>query len=74
LSTGKDESLPEEDFALLDQVAPLTFADSFSFSDVRFLYKTNPGLKVPLIISSFVGGRFHEIDLTEDCASTFKKT
>jgi len=72
LSTGDDESLSEDDFALLDRVAPLTLPGTFLFSDVRSIYKANGGLLVPPVISSFVEGRFQEIDLTEDCGSIFQ--
>lgn len=71
LSTGDDEDLSDDDFALLDQVAPLTLPDNFSFSDLCSIYKTNKGLIVPPVISSFIGGRFQEVDLTKDCASIF---
>ncbi len=65
LSTGSDDELSDDDFKLLDRVAPLTLPDSFSFSDVRRTYQTNKGLRVPPVISSFIGGRFVEVDLTE---------
>jgi len=66
LSTGDDDSLTENDFALLDQVAPLTLPETFSFTEIRSIYQSNKGLKVPPIITSFTGGKFQEVDLTEE--------
>lgn len=67
LSTGEDEDLSDDDFALLDQVAHLALPDNFSFFDLRSIYKANKGLYVPSVITSFIRGRFEEIDLTKDC-------
>jgi len=72
LSTGDDDSLSDDDFALLDQVAPLTLPEHFSLSDLRSIYEAEKGLKVPPVISSFTGGKFQEINLRADCASVFK--
>ncbi|MDM8527291.1 transglutaminase-like domain-containing protein [Anaerolineales bacterium HSG24] len=71
LSLADDDALSNDDFALLDRVAPLTLPDNFSFSDLSAIYKHNKGLTVPPVISTFIviGGKMQKIDLSEDCAS-----
>jgi len=65
LSTGEDEDLTDNDFALLDLVAPLTLPEYFSFSNLQKIYTINKGLCVPSVIQSFIGGKFEEVDLTQ---------
>jgi len=65
------EAHSDDDLALLDQVATLTLSDEISFPKIRSIYKTNKGLRVPPIISSFTGAKkgFQKVDISEDCAS-----
>jgi len=68
-----DNNLSDDDFKLLDKVALLTLSDESSFSEILSIYKTNKGLDVPAVISSYiiVEDRFQKVDIAQDCASVF---
>lgn len=71
LIEGDDEHLSDEDWALLDRAAALTLQDDISLADLGSSYKTEKGLSVPPVINSFTGGRFQQVDISEDCESLF---
>ena len=52
------ETLTEEEWQLLDQVAVLTQADNKAFAEMRAIYEGEIGVRVPRVIKSYgpVGG------------------
>lgn len=60
----KDETaITPADFAVLDQVAALTANGVDAFADVQALYNTDPQLRVPPVIRSYVDGAMIQVDL-----------
>jgi hypothetical protein len=57
----QDEEISPESWALLDQAAALT-AEKVDFTAVRSLYKAEPGLRVPAIISSYTASGPLQVD------------
>jgi hypothetical protein len=53
LIEGEDQSLSEDDMALLDRVAALTLAGNEAFSAMRALYEGEARLRVPPVIRSW---------------------
>lgn len=60
----KDEAtITSADWAVLDQVAALTANGVEAFADVQALYNTDPQLRVPPVIRSYVDGAMIQVDL-----------
>ena len=73
LINGGDDDLSDDDFALLDRVAVLTLDGDPLFSDLCSIYESNENLRVPPTITSYVGGEYLRVDLSQDCASIFAR-
>ena len=49
---GGNTPMREEDFALLDHVADVTRAESPNLEEIRRIYASEPGLRVPDVVTS----------------------
>ncbi len=63
LAEARDEELSAADLALLDRLAALTAGEVPDFAQVRALYGTEPGLRVPSTIRSYTQSGPLEIHL-----------
>lgn len=63
---GQDETLSEEDFRFLDEVAALTCGDVPEWERVRALYEEDGRLRVPAVITSYTSGGPQSVHLEID--------
>lgn len=59
-----DDRLTDDDLSLLDRTAKLAEGDVPEFSDLRRLYRAEPRLSVPAVVTSYVDGRPTEVALS----------
>jgi hypothetical protein len=57
--------VPADDFTFLDRVATLTAGDVPEFSTVRDLYESDPRLRVPPVITTYLRDGPRKIELAD---------